>query len=895
MQLSTEAISKVVGIKVLKRNGNTEDFSRDKLVRSLKLAGVPDPDLVISALDLRGTVSSSELSDKVQLIMLNMVTDDLKWHDAARNYLLWSVYKQVWGKDVVKAINEGRVKFEDAYREGFKAWFRTGLELRIWDSEMSAWYAQHIDELAKYLDPSRDLLLTYNGVRTLMSRYLLKRLDGSFFEVPQYLWMRTAMGVAYAELRYGGDPITWTRRFYDLMSQLRFMPNSPTLYNAMTRLGQLSACFVVPIDDCLSRESDTNREDPECNFGIMDALRLAALIFQSGGGVGYNFGKLRPEGDIVRSTTGIASGPLSFMKLFDTLVDTIKQGGKRRGAQMGMLFWWHPDIEKFITSKSGELKDIQLQNFNISVTIDDYFMQKALKGEDIYLINPRECPCLYKTWGEEFVKCYEGCVEAIKAGKVRIWRRVNAKELWDKIVKSAWDSGDPGLWNRDLANYINNEKLPGEVINATNPCSEESLYDFESCNLGSINLVKYVHEGRIDWDSLARDVQLAVRFLDDVIDVNKLPHERLRKRVLETRRIGLGANGLADTLIALGLRYDSPQALAVSNELASFIARMAVRASIELAKEKGVYPAYKHSDWAEGVLPWTKHRERLEKFSSTIDKEAVDEYMKTLDVGYNDPKVRAIIDGSTAVLKGYRALDSDLSIDVSTVGIRNGSIMSIAPEGSRSLIAGVNSSIEPLFAIAYIRNLSIGKLIEYNYTALRLLMQTKTLDESTRRFVEEYGILPRDHPLADLLRTAHEIHWKWHVYMQVTWARWNDSGVSKTINMPSDTPMEDVEQAYRLAWLLNAFGITVYRDKSKSVQVIYTGVKGAEAKPTIEVKEVKVETKPKVETKVSYTSLSALKDKLVRIKSNGGESIEEEMQEELGETDDPYCKTGSCG
>ncbi|WP_446753025.1 ribonucleotide reductase N-terminal alpha domain-containing protein [Vulcanisaeta sp. JCM 16161] len=1302
----------MVGIKVLKRNGSTEDFLRDKLVRSLKLAGVPDPDLVVNALDIKGIVPSSELSDRVQLIMLNMVTEDLRWHDAARNYLLWSVYKQVWGKDVVKAINDGRVKFEDAYREGFKAWFRTGLELRIWDSEMSAWYAQHIDELAKYLDPSRDLLLTYNGVRTLMSRYLLKRLDGSFFEAPQYLWMRTAMGVAYAELKYGGDPITWARRFYDLMSQLKFMPNSPTLYNAMTRLGQLSACFVVPIDDCLSRESDTNREDPECNFGIMDALRLAALIFQSGGGVGYNFGKLRPEGDIVRSTTGIASGPLSFMKLFDTLVDTIKQGGKRRGAQMGMLFWWHPDIEKFITSKSGELKDIQLQNFNISVTIDDYFMQKVLRGEDIYLINPRECPCLFKTWGEEFVKCYESCVEAIKAGRIRIWRRVNAKELWDKIVKSAWDSGDPGLWNRDLANYINNEKLPGEVINATNPCvtgdtriltkngylrigelvkqgvketelvvpsetilihavpshdhravnvsvpavvrskvfsqgikpvyrvitkegyelkatpdhrlivatkepceecedaplevqqvirlslgdkaydywivwkrvdqlrpndlvylsrmdidrlgkdfgsnsigedlafalgwlvgdgfmyeneerhngyvawyfdaqkeediaqmiidilrnrfphaiihvyyegneikvmatskdvrtyfkkiapelvnadstmrvvpeivytlrsseikaflrglftadgtvdadsairlasaslkllkevqellllfgimstiyenrarnemakakrefiyktksgevrtykpnnyhelvirnysrklfmdkigfadpaknakvslkktkvdpplatvkkieyigedevfdttvpnyhyyvaggfishncSEESLYDFESCNLGSINLVKYVREGKVDWDSLARDVQLAVRFLDDVIDVNKLPHERLRKRVLETRRIGLGANGLADTLIALGLRYDSPQALAVSNELASFIARMAVRASVELAKEKGVYPAYKHSDWAEGVLPWTKHRERLEKFSSTIDKEAVNEYLKTLDMGYDDPKVKAIIDGSTTVLKGYRALDSDLSIDVSTIGIRNGSIMSIAPEGSRSLIAGVNSSIEPLFAIAYIRNLSIGKLIEYNYTALRLLMQTKTLDEPTRKFVEEYGILPRNHPLADLLRTAHEIHWRWHVYMQVTWARWNDSGVSKTINMPSNTPMEDVEQAYRLAWLLNAFGITVYRDKSKSVQVIYTGVKGTEAKPTVEVKEVKVEAKPKVEAKASYTSLSALKDKLVRIKSNGGESIEEEMQEELGETDDPYCRTGSCG
>ncbi len=882
----------MVRIRILKRNGNTEDFSREKLVRSLKLAGVPDPDLVINALDIKGTLPSSELSDRVQLIMLNMVTDDLKWHDAARNYLLWSMYKQVWGKDVVKAINDGRTRFEDAYREGFRAWFRTGLELRIWDSEMSAWYAQHIDELAKYLDPSRDLLLTYNGVRTLMSRYLLKRLDGSFFEAPQYLWMRTAMGVAYAELKYGGDPITWTRRFYDLMSQLKLMPNSPTLYNAMTRLGQLSACFVVPIDDCLSRESDTNREDPECNFGIMDALRLAALIFQSGGGVGYNFGKLRPEGDIVRSTTGIASGPLSFMKLFDTLVDTIKQGGKRRGAQMGMLFWWHPDIEKFITSKSGELKDIQLQNFNISVAIDDHFMQKALKGEDIYLVNPRECPCLYKTWGEEFIKCYEGCIEAIKAGKIRIWRRINAKELWDKIVKSAWDSGDPGLWNKDITNAAVGVKRPGEVINSTNPCGEQGLFDFESCNLGSINLARYVGvDGGVLWGDLAADVFTAVRFLDDVIDVNRMPHKLLRERNLESRRIGLGVNGFADMLIALGLRYDSPEAIALADLLARFIASVATRASINLAREKEPFPLYKHSDWSMGKLIGERTLERLVKLADEYPE--INEYFGVLKAGYE--RIGRLERDADRVLHLFNATYSALKRDVVMYGIRNGAIMSIAPEGSRSLIAGVNSSIEPLFAIAYIRNLTIGKLIEYNYTALKLLMSTKTLDEGTRKFVEEYGILPRDHPLADLLRTAHEIHWKWHVYMQVTWARWNDSGVSKTINMPSDTPIEDVEQAYRLAWLLNAFGITVYRDKSKSVQVIYTGVKGAEAKPTVEVKEVKVETKPKVEAKVSYTSLSALKDKLIRIKGNGGESIEEEMEQELGETDDPYCKTGSCG
>ena len=257
----------------------------------------------------------------------------------------------------------------------------------MWDAEMAKYYEPHIEELSKYIVPDRDLLLTYNGVRTLMSRYLLKRLDGTIFEAPQYLWMRTAMGVAYAELKYGGDPVTWAKKYYDLISQLKFMPNSPTLYNVMTRLGQLSACFVVPVDDCLSADSFTNKNDVNCSFGIMDALKLASLIFQSGGGVGYNFGKLRPEGDIVKSTTGVASGPLSFMRLFDSLVDTIKQGGKRRGAQMGMMFWWHPDIERFITAKSGESKDTHLQNFNISVVIDDYLMQKVANNENVYLIN----------------------------------------------------------------------------------------------------------------------------------------------------------------------------------------------------------------------------------------------------------------------------------------------------------------------------------------------------------------------------------------------------------------------------------------------------------------------------------------------------------------------------
>ncbi len=861
-------------MKILKRSGAAEDFNASKLQQSLQLAGAPDPNLIVTQL-IKNPKDTQDLFDRAQLLMLNLVTEDLKWHDAARNYLLWSVYKQVWGKGTVKAINEGYYRLGDVYRGSFSLWFKTGLEQGLWDAEMAKYYEPHIEELADYIDPSRDLLLTYNGVRTLMSRYLLKRLDGTFFEAPQYLWMRTAMGVAYAELKYGGDPVTWAKRFYDLMSQLKFMPNSPTLYNAFTNLGQLSACFVVPVDDCLSADSPTNKNDANCGFGIMDALRLAALIFQSGGGVGYNFGKLRPEGDIVKSTTGVASGPLSFMKLFDTLVDTIKQGGKRRGAQMGMMFWWHPDIEKFITAKSGEQKDKQLQNFNISVVIDDYFMQKVLRGEDVYLINPRECPCLYKTWGEEFVKCYESCIEQIKMGKVRIWKSVNARELWNKIVESAWDSGDPGLWNKDVANQVVGYRVPGQVINATNPCGEEALYDFESCNLGSINLARYVDSkaGTLRWAELLEDVVLAVRFLDDVIDVNKMPDERLRQANLASRRIGLGINGFADTLIALGIRYDSPEAVAFADLVAKFVSTAATYASAKLASEKGSFPLFKGSQWEKGKLIPERHWERLSKFR---DDPAVTEYFNVLSNGYQ--RIVKHVEWANKALEVYGITHSTLK-EMVMRGMRNGSIMSIAPEGSRSLITGVNSSIEPLFAIAYVRNLTIGKLIEYNLTALRLLRETKTLDEETKRYIEEHGTLPPNHPLANLLRTAHEIHWKWHVYMQVTWARWNDSGVSKTINLPSTATKEDVDNAFRLAWLLGAFGITVYRDQSKSVQVIYTGTKQASTGKTTAV-----------------TSLTALKEKLEAVLSDPpSESIEEQMRRELGETDDPYCKTGSCG
>ena len=1253
-------------ITVIKRNGVKEEFNPVKLLNSLKLAGAPNPERileeVINQVKGKGEVTSGEIFDTAQLIMLNLISEDLRWHDAARNYLLFSIYKQVWGKEVIKGINSGSLSLIEAYRKGFRDWFNQGLNQGLWNPEAAKFYEKHLDELMNKMDPSRDLLLTYNGIRTLMSRYLMRRLDGSFFETPQYMWMRIAMGVAYSEVKYGNDPINWVWEFYDLVSQLKFLPNSPTMFNALTKLGELSACFVIPVDDCLSK--DSNRDNPNCFFGIMDAAKLAALLFQAGAGVGYQFGELRPEGDVVKSTSGVASGPLSFMRLFDTLVDVIKQGGKRRGAQMGMLFWWHPDVEKFITSKTGKLKDVQLQNFNISVTIDDYFMTKALRGEDVYLLNPRECACLYQTWGQDFVKCYEECVSKARAGLVKVWRRVNARELWGKIVESAWDSGDPGLWNKDVANskieFINNSiSSRYSVINATNPCvtgdtriltkdgylqigklvkegvketdlilpgqalvirlaathdrgivtmgmpvvirsrvfsqgikpiykvvteegyelkatpdhrlivvtrdacncdeappevqevikaslgasgyrivwkrvdqlrpgdliymsrididklgrgfgkssigedlalllgwlvgdgrlykyrgrdygfiawylndrdeivqmitdilkyrfpnakisvhysngkvkvltysrdvweyfseiapelvnvdsaskvipelvyvlkpseikaflrglfaangvinadsvirlkspslrllkqvqellllfgimstiyedrtrgshelsirnyssklfiekigligwvkdvegslkmvkadpplatvkdieylgteevfdttvpgyhyyvaggfvshncGEVALYPFESCNLGSINLTRYVKGDSIDWESLAKDVALAVRFLDDVIDANQHPHEYLDRANKASRRIGLGINGWADVLVSLNIPYDSPKAIALADVVMGFVTRIAVRASIELAKEKGPFPLWPSSRWRSGFLPWRAHEERISKMLEVKDVSSdVEEYLDILKLGYSE--LGSLPNRAEELLAKLRATDDELIKDASTVGVRNGALISIAPEGSRSLIAGVNSSIEPIFAIAYVRNLSIGKLIEYNYTALRKLKESNALDNETASKVLETGMLPSNHVMHPLLKTANEIHWRWHVFMQATFAKWSDSGVSKTINMPSNATKEDVDGAYRLAWALGAFGITVYRDKSKSVQVIYTGVEKKSKAQSTESKAIKVTVKA--------------------INLNKG--IEENKLEEIGETDDPACRTGVCG
>ncbi len=571
--------------------------------------------------------------------------------------------------------------------------------------------------------------LSDNALRVLERRYLIKDGEGGVIETPQELFRRVARHIASAELIYNpeADASIWEEAFYQLMESLEFLPNSPTLMNAGRELGQLSACFVIPIED--SMES------------IFNAVKYTALIHKSGGGTGFSFSRLRPERDRVGSTGGVASGPVSFMRAFDVTTDVIKQGGMRRGANMAILSVEHPDILRFITAKDDPQV---LTNFNLSVAVTDKFMKAVEKGTDYNLVNPRT--------GE-------------------LTDKPNAKEVFDKIVDMAWRTGDPGVVFIDEINRHNPTPKLGK-IESTNPCGEQPLLPFESCNLGSINLSKMVmhKDGQpyIDYDKLSQTVKLAARFLDDVIEVNQFPLPEIAEMTKTTRKIGLGVMGFADMLIQLGIPYDSEQGLAMAEEIAHFISEEADKASIELAQERGVFPAFQGSV-------------------------------------YDMP------DGPR---------------------FRNASRTTIAPTGSLSIIANCSSGIEPLFALSYVRHILEGEeFVEvnpyfeetaqtggfYSSDLMKQLAEGKRLKD-----VEE---VPEE--IKGRFVTAHDISPEWHVRMQAAFQKFTDSAVSKTVNFPSEAMPEDVAKVYMLAYQEGLKGITIYRDRSRESQVLTVG-KGIE-------------------------------------------------------------------
>ncbi len=578
-----------------------------------------------------------------------------------------------------------------------------------------------IREAKRFLGVTDDLKLGVNAVQVLKRRYLLKDEEGRVIETPSQMFRRVAKAVAEVDSKYDGkaDVTRTENEFYRLMADLEFLPNSPTLMNAGTDIGQLSACFVLPVGDSIE--------------GIFDAVKYMAIIHKSGGGTGFSFSNLRPEGDLVRKTKGTASGPVSFMRVFDTATDVIKQGGRRRGANIGILRVDHPDILNFITAKG---KEGFLSNFNISVAVTDSFM-RAVEGDKEYeLKNPA-------------------------TGKVV--KRLKAKDVFDLIVTMAWKTGDPGLVFIDEINRKNPTPHIGEV-ESTNPCGEQPLLPFESCNLGSINLARMVEDRKIDWKKLGKIVGVAIHFLDNVIDANQYPLPQIEEMTKNNRKIGLGVMGFAEALIKMRIPYDSEKALETAEKIMKFIRVEAEKESMEIARKRGSFPNFKGSVWEK---------------------------------------------------KGYKLM-------------RNASLTTIAPTGTISVIAGTTSGIEPLFAVSFVRNVMEGtRLLEVNadfeeiakqrgfYS--RELMMSVAKKGSARSFTE----IPED--VRRLFGTALDIDPKWHVKVQAAFQKYVDNAVAKTINLPQDATPEDVRKAFLLAYKLRCKGITVYRYGSKKEQVLYIG------------------------------------------------------------------------
>jgi len=606
---------------------------------------------------------------------------------------------------------------------------------------------------------------TEQALKVLGERYLRKNDEFELVETPEAMIWRVAWEIASAEAVWGAkkkEVEASARDFYNLMISRKFLPNSPTLMNAGTGNGlQYSACFVLPVEDSME--------------GIFDAIKYQAIIHKSGGGTGFSFSRLRPSGSVVGTSKGTASGPISFMRVFDAATNEVKQGGKRRGANMGILRVDHPDIMEFIHCKETG----GITNFNISVAITDPFMEAYRKDEDYSLIDPRT---------------------------KKVVGALNARRVFDEIANSAWKSGDPGLIFIDRINAGTGNPIPVlGPVESTNPCGEQPLYPYDACNLGSLFLGYFVKNGKVDWKDLGETARAAVRFLDNVIEVNPYPLEQIRKIVFNSRRIGLGIGGWSDMLIELGIPFDSEEALTLAEKVMKFIAEASLDEDRALAKTRGSFPLFPVSI-------------------------------------YREDKPR-----------------------------RNSTITTIAPTGTISIIAGSSSGCEPMFAIAY-RHIVKDKHLDRKLTFVeprfeKIAKERGFYSEDLMAKVGEHGVIrgmkeiPED--VRAIFGTAHEIAPEWHIKIQAAFQKYTENAVSKTINLRNDATVSDVKKAYLTAWEIGCKGITIFRDGSKSTQVLNLGTNSVDAKE--EAQKVVIMERPVKVNGATYKILTPLGSAFITI------------------------------
>ncbi len=634
------------------------------------------------------------------------------------------------------------------------------------------------------------LQLSDNATTVLERRYLIKDDHGNPVEQPEDLFWRVARTIAAADARYGasqGAVEAVAEAFYELMATRLWMPNSPTLMNAGRPLGQLSACFVLPVDDSLS-----NGES-----GIYDTLRHMALVHQSGGGTGFSFSRLRPTRDVVRSTMGVASGPVSFMTLYDASTEVVKQGGTRRGANMGILRIDHPDILAFISCKDDTT---EITNFNISVAVTTEFMEAVRQGKDYDLIHPRT--------GE-------------------VVGQLAAPEVFAKIVHGAWKTGEPGVFFVDEANRYNPVPQLGSY-EATNPCGEQPLLPYDVCNLGSINVGLFVNNGQVDWDGLRRAVHLCTHFLDNVIDVNRYPLSEIRDLAQQIRRIGLGIMGWADFLVKLGVPYNTDGSIELACKLMRFVDEESKVESERLASQRGVFPAWDESIWGP-------------------DESCA-----------RDPEGKRI--------HPMRKL-------------RNCNLTTVAPTGTISIIAGCSSGVEPLFAVAFMRNQAGTLMPDVNEEFVTVAKAEGWHSDELIQKIAESGHIHFDEVPEKWQRvfvTAHDVTPEWHIRMQAAFQEFTDSAISKTCNFPHEATEDDVREIYQQAYELKCKGVTVYRDGSREMQVLSTGSTAREVQRQKDGRTV--ERRPSDEVTELRATIAELEAELTRTRKLLHETEAEYLQ-----------------